>query len=227
MNKHKSKKIIQSKGFTLIEILVAMVMLSMTLLLLFSSLFTANKYWTIGENKIEKNEEIRLASTFIRKQITQTIPLLWIDATKRKLLFQGQHDELSFVSTLPSHRGGGGIHSLRLEVIQIDDGSQLGMSYSLLSPDIFPFADDTDKEEEFVAIADNINSINLSYYGKENNNEEPRWFDVWDNNKYLPQLVRIKIISLDRNINWPVIEITVKASYVSGSPEFTIRATSS
>ena len=227
MNKIKSIKIMRSKGFTLIEILVALVLLSMTLLLLFSSLFTANKYWTIGENKIEKNEEIRLVSNFIRKQITQTIPLLWVDTTKRKLLFQGQHDELFFVSTLPSHRGGGGIHALRLKVMQIDDGSQLGMSYSLLTPDIFPFEEDSDKEDEFVAIADNINSIILSYYGKENKDEEPHWVDVWDNNNYLPQLVRIKIISLDENAKWPVIEIPVKTSYVRGSPEFTIRATSS
>lgn len=226
MNKIMPIKIRRSQGFTLIEILIALVLLSMILLLLFSSLFTATKYWTIGENKIEKNDEVRLISTFIRKQVTQTIPLLWVDSGKRKLLFQGQRNELFFISTLPSHRGGGGVHSLRLKVMQIDDGSQLGMTYSLLTPDIIPFTANPDSQERFVTIANNIDSINLSYYGKEKNDEEPRWFDVWKNNDLLPQLVRIKIISLDENVIWPVIEIPIKASHVNGTPEFIVQANS-
>ena len=224
MNKVRSIKIIAAQGFTLIEIMVALVLLSMTLLLLFSSLYTATKYWKIGENKIEKNDEVRLVSQFIRKQISQTVPLMWVDKKERKLLFQGESGELFFISTLPSHRGGGGIHSLILKVIQSDDESQLGMSYSLVTPDVIPFETISDDDEQFVTLASDIDSIDLSYYGKEKNDDEPRWFDRWENNDFLPQLVRIKINSLDENKNWPVIEIPVKASYVKGKPEFMIQA---
>jgi len=227
MNKIKQLKTTRSQGFTLVEIMVAMVLLSMILLLLFSSLFTATKYWKMGENIIEKNDEVRLVSYFIRKQITQTVPLLWIENGKRKLLFRGMPDELSFTSTLPSHRGGGGIHSLTLKVIQTTDNNQLGMVYSLLNPDTIPFTDTFDEDEQFVTLASDIDSINFSYYGKEKKNEESRWFELWENNEYLPQLVRIKINALDENNNWPVIEIPIKTGHViNRQPEFMIRATS-
>lgn len=227
MNNLKSIKIIPSRGFTLIEILVALVLLSMILLLLFSSLFTAIKYWQVGENSIEKNDEIRLASHFIRQQISQSVPILWVDKDEEKLLFQGESDKLFFTSTLPSYRGGGGIHTLTLKVIQTDDESQLGMAYSLLTPDNLPFQEGTDKNAQFVAIVSNIDSIRFSYYGKEKNDEEAKWFDIWKNNDFLPQLVRIKINMLDTSRKWPVLDIPVKANYVKGLPEFTIRASAS
>ncbi len=222
----KQQKISQSQGFTLIEIMVAMVILSMIMLLLFSSLFTANKYWKIGENRIEKNDEVRLVSSFIRKQISQTVPMLWIDDNKRKLLFEGKHNELFFTSTLPSHRGGGGIHSLTLKVIQIDNKNQLGMTYSLLIPDVIPFSGNADDDEQFVTIANDIDSIHLSYFGKEENDENPGWFDVWKNDNFLPQLVRIQISSHGETTVWPVIEIPIKANYVNGRSEFMIQANS-
>ena len=222
----KQQKIGQLQGFTLIEIMVAMVILSMIMLMLFSSLFTANKYWKIGENKIEKNNEVRLVSSFIRKQISQTVPILWIDDNKRKLLFEGKRDELFFTSTLPSHRGGGGIHSLTLKVIQIDNKNQLGMVYSLLTPDVIPFSGNADGDEQFVTIANDIDSIHLSYYGKEKSDEDSGWFDVWKNDNYLPQLVRIQINSHGETTDWSVMDIPIKASYVNGQPEFMIRANS-
>jgi len=176
---------------------------------------------------LRKNDEVRLVSQFIRKQISQTVPLLWIDKDKRKLLFEGKREELFFTSTLPSHRGGGGIHSLTLKVIQTDDKSQLGMTYSLLTPDTIPFTDRSDDDEQFVILASAIDSIELSYYGREKKDEEPRWFELWENDDSLPQLVRIKINALDENNNWPVMEIPIKAIYVKGRPEFMIRANSS
>lgn len=208
------------RGFTLIEISVALVLLSMTLLLLFSSLYTANKYWKIGENKIEKNNEIRLVTQFIRKQLSQIKPVLWVDDDQRKLLFRGERNELFFTSPLPSHRGGGGIHSQTLKLVHVDNHKQLGLSYSLLTPDSIPFEQ---PQTEFVGIVGNVDSIALSYFGIERINETPRWRDTWENDHFLPQFVRIKINTYD-NTDWPPIIIPVKAAYLQNRPEFMMLA---
>ena len=208
-------------GFTLIEITVALVLLSITMLLLFGSLYTSNKYWQIGESKIERNDETRLVSQFIRKHLSQITPILWVNQDKKKLLFVGKQNELSFTSSLPSHRGGGGIHSLTLKVLDINENKQLGMSYSLLTPDTVPFEQ---RNEKFVSVINNIDSIDLSYFGKEKTGENSRWYDTWENNDFLPQLVRIKINAKNTNTNWPLIDIPIKAVYLRNQPEFMILA---
>jgi len=227
MKKSIPINIIQLRGFTLVEILIAMVLLSMTLLLLFSSLYTANKYWQMGEKTIEKNEETRLVSQFIRRQITQTVPILWVENGERKLLFQGKQNELSFVSTLPAHRGGGGLHTLTLKVVATDSTNQLGLSYHLLDPDKVPFSDSIN-DHEFVVIVDDIDTISLSYFGIIKNDDEARWYKEWDSEATMPQLVRLRIHpknqSTNRNNDWPLIDIPIQASFVRGLPEFTIQA---
>jgi len=230
MKKSIPINIIQLRGFTLVEILIAMVLLSMTLLLLFSSLYTVNKYWQMGEKTIEKNEETRLVSQFIRRQITQAVPILWVEKGERKLLFQGKQKELRFVSTLPAYRGGGGLHTLTLKIVATDSTNQLGLSYHLLDPDKIPFSDSIN-DHEFVVIADDIDTISLSYFGITKNDEEARWYKEWDSEAYMPQLVRLRIHSQNHNTNknndWPPIEIPIQASFVRGLPEFMIQAITS
>jgi general secretion pathway protein J len=230
MKKMIPGNIIRTRGFTLIEILISMVLLSMILLLLFSSLYTANKYWQMGEKTVEQNEETRLVNHFIRRLIIQTVPILWVDDGEKKLLFQGKQDELRFVSTLPAHRGGGGLHTLILKVVTTDSTKQLGLTHSLLDPDIEPFSD-LINEEEFITIANDIDTIKLSYFGKLKKDEEAQWFEEWDSEIYIPQLVRLRIHPqnhlLNRINDWPVIDIPIQASFVQGQPEFMIQTRTS
>ena len=95
------------------------------------------------------------------------------------------------------------------------------MSYSLLTPDTVPFEQ---RNEKFVSVINNIDSIDLSYFGKEKTGENSRWYDTWENNDFLPQLVRIKINAKNTNTNWPLIDIPIKAVYLRNQPEFMILA---
>ena len=218
-----------TRGFTLIEILISMVLLSMTLLLLFSSLYTANKYWQMGERTIEKNEETRLVGHFIRRLIIQAVPILWVENGEKRLLFQGKQDELRFVSTLPAHRGGGGLHNLMLKVVTTDSKRQLGLTHSLLDPDIEPFSEIINKED-FIVIANDIDTIKLSYFGKTQDDEDTRWFEEWDSDAYLPQLVRLHIHTKNHSMNgtkdWPFIDIPIHAGFVRDQPEFMVQTAS-
>jgi len=226
MKKPMPVNIIQLRGFTLIEIMIALVLLSMTLLLLFSSLHTANKYWQMGEKTIERNEETRLLSRFIRKRITQAVPMLWIEKGEKRLLFQGRQNELRFVSTLPAHRGGGGLHILTLKVVVTDSTKQLGLNHRLLDPDAAPFSDPVNVKE-FIVIVDDIDTISLSYFGKTKNDDEARWFDEWESEAYMPQLVRLQVHFQNENNDWPFIDIPIQSSFVRGQPEFMIQAITS
>lgn len=211
----------KNSGFTLIEVIIAMTILSLILVLLFSTLYTANRSWQTTEKKITQNDELRLVGHFIQRQLSQTVPLMWVDKKERHLIFEGKHDELRFTSSLPAHRGGGGIQIMTLKINQLDDTYHLILNYRNASPDTSPFEESGDDEQ--VTLLENINNIEFSYYGSDKFDEEPIWRDEWQNNELLPVLIRIKIHAANGNPDWPEIKIPLHANYIKGQPQFILR----
>ncbi len=216
----------KSKAFTLLEVMIAMVILSLILLMLFSSLHTANKHWQVGQIRSEKNDEIRLSSFFIRKQISQAIPLIWADKNGRRLLFSGEQDQLSFTANLPAHRGGGGLYFLTMHVINFESKNQLGLHYSLVQPDNSPLENNISDETAYVDLIDNINEVTFSYFGNEDKKQEPQWYDKWPSEKVLPKMIRINISSNNPEKVWPNIDIPIQNTHVANLPEFLIVSSS-
>ncbi|MCZ6804302.1 MAG: prepilin-type N-terminal cleavage/methylation domain-containing protein [Proteobacteria bacterium] len=212
-----------STGFTLIEVMIAMTILSLILVLLFSTIFTANRSWQTTERKIAQNDELRLVGHFIQRQLSQNIPLMWIDQDERKLIFEGKNDELRFTSTLPAHRGGGGIQLITLKVNQTDDVHHLDLYYRHVNPDVSPFEKNHDVEQ--VTLLENINSIEFSYFGQENFDEAPVWRDEWQNKEILPTLISIKIHTRNESQDWPEMKIPLHSNYIQGQPQFILRKT--
>lgn len=210
-------------GFTLIEVIIAMTLLSLILVLLFSTIFTANKSWQSTERKIEHNDELRLVSRFIQRQITQMTPLLWSDNKKQKLLFSGKNNEISFTTTLPAHRGGGGVQLVTLKMNNTDGINHLDLYYRYAGGDIFPF--DNDNFEQ-VTLLENIKNIEIAYFGREKEDQEPQWQDEWQNDDFLPLLISIKIQGTETNQDWPELKIPFHSNFVRGQPQFVLRKSS-
>ncbi len=209
-------------GFTLIEIMVAMFLLSMILLILFSGLYSANKHWQSAQISVENNDEIRLTSRFIRKQISQAVPLFWEDKKERQLLFAGTSTMLSFATQLPAHRGGGGFYYMTMHLVNTNSKPQLGFHYVSLHPDSKPFDNTNAEEQEYVSLIDDVDAISFTYFGNEAPNQEPRWYEEWPESKLLPKLVRIKLATKRPEKIWPVIDIPFKNTHRESLPEFLI-----
>jgi general secretion pathway protein J len=210
-------------GFTLVEIMIALTLLSMILLLLFGSLHTVNRSWQSGLEKIDKNDEIRLVSDFIRRQITQTVPLLWINKDGDRLVFYGEQNELTFTSTLPSHRGGGGLYFMTLKVNETGKSKQLGLNYYRANPGISPFDPPPVDEQTHVLLLENIDIINFAYYGQDNSDDDPKWHDSWQNEQTLPKLVRLNIHQSEPERSWPVMTMAIPSKHTQGQPQYILQ----
>ena len=227
MNTYTLNKILteKPKGFTLIEVIIAMTLLSLILVLLFSTIFTTNKNWQSTERKISQNDELRLVGHFIQRQISQNVPLMWVDNKEQKLIFEGKSNSLSFTSNLPAHRGGGGVQILTLKVNQTDDTNHLDLYYRHASPDSSPF--ETYDDAEQVTLLENIKDIELSYFGREKLDEVPVWRDEWQSKELLPSLISLKIHTVDENLDWPEMKIPLHSNHIRGQPQFILRKTKS
>ena len=204
-------------GFTLIEILIALTLFSVTLILIFSGLNTTSRSWLASERQIEKNEIQRLVIAFVKRQLGQTVPLIQLDGKKNNLLFKGTQHSLQFVSALPAHRGGGGLYLLNLEV---DMG--LNLQYQMMSSDVgitSAFSGDNIHSQSLIP---NIDTITFSYFGSEQQDEIPSWHKQWENKNRLPDIISMRLTSTDLTTYWPEIRVPVRTQTSRGQAQLTI-----
>ena len=80
-----------SVGFTLIEVLIGLGLLSMMMLFLFGSLKYGAKSWDAGETKITQTSEMATVHNFFYNQLSAALPL-WDDFSDKKRQFSFKGD---------------------------------------------------------------------------------------------------------------------------------------
>ena len=103
-------------GFTLVEIVVAMVLLSTMMLLLYSGLSFALRSWDAGDAGGRRTADRRIGENFLRRELTEVFPMRWKDPQTVKVAFSGEAQRLRFVSTRPVGATLGGLALVSVEV---------------------------------------------------------------------------------------------------------------
>ena len=205
-------------GFTLVDILISLTLFSVILVLVFSALYTSNKSWIASVRQIEANEEQRIVLTFIKRHLSQMTPILRLDGKENNLVFKGEENSIHFVSSLPAHRGGGGLYLLTL---QLD--KDLILRYQIVTTDIdFETEPYSEKVKSQILISD-IEDIKFSYFGSEKRNDVPGWHGQWKDKKRLPDLISLLITSKNSTHYWPEVLIPVHTQTITGQPQFTLQ----
>lgn len=166
---------------------------------------------------------MRLVSHFIRRQITQTVPLLWINKDGDRLVFFGGQNELTFTSTLPAHRGGGGLYFMTLKINETGKSRQFDLNYYRANPGISPFDPPPFDEQTHVTLLENIEGIKFAYYGRDKPDDDPRWHDSWQNEETLPKLVRLNIHQTEPERIWPVMTMAIPSVHTQAEPQYILQ----
>lgn len=207
-------------GFTLVEILVALTLFSLVLAMIFSGLRSAAASWEKSNAQIAQNDSSRLDLGFVRKQLSQTVPLVLLDGKDNPVLFKGEHDVIRFISDLPGHRGGGGLYVLSLKIVEHEHSKDLIMTYWPVMTDINldnPVPDDENVKS--ITILENIDLLEFSYFGSEDEKTDPVWSDEWRAKRSLPQLVRMHIVPVRTDDYIPDITVKLHTGSVRGQPQ--------
>src|ERR1043165_5827811 len=117
-------------GFTLIELVVAMVLLGAMLLLLYSGLNCAVRGWDAGELHGRRTADRRIGEKFLRRELGELFPMRWKDPMTVKFAFEGERDHIRFVSSRPAGITQGGLALVAIDVQDEGGGSRarnLGM----------------------------------------------------------------------------------------------------
>lgn len=207
----------KESGFTLPEVLIALVLFSFILLMLYGSLYSTGRSWRVSEVQVRENDDKRLILSFIRRQVEETSPILQVDIKGERVMFLGDDASLQFVSHLPTRHVGGGLYFLKFEVMD----NELLLKYTPLTGDKGMFEEDIFVDAEEISLLTNIETIDLDYFGRETSDAEATWRDGWDNKQRLPELVRFQLAA-DRRDPWPELLIALRSQAVRGQPQLTL-----
>jgi len=194
-------------GFTLLEVMLAMTLLSIMVVLLFSSLKIGAESWNKGERKIAQVNEKAVVYQFFKRHLPSIKPL-WDDFSddERIFSFQGESDKLQFVSTFPASAGRKGLQLFEI----IFDKTDEGVLKVVLTP-FYPALDDQQWEPEEVILQEQVEEFKISYFAKELGDSEGSWVDSWKQKESLPALLKIKI-ALANQRYWPEMVFALKLS---------------
>ena len=104
----------RARGFTLLELVIALTLLALMASVLYGALGFAGRSWEGGEAKAEATAGMRLSHGFLRTQLEAQHPLRMRKIPEFPLLFTGTREELRFAAPLPARITGGGIWYYRL-----------------------------------------------------------------------------------------------------------------
>lgn len=202
----------KSHGFTLIEVLIGMTLLSLMVVLLFSSLSIGAKSWEQGEKKIADVNEIAVVEQFFNHYLAHATPQ-WNDfdeAKDRVFSFQGKKQSLQFVASFPASAERAGLQLFNLELKEKN-------KQHFINVDLSPFFPATEGEEIFedeIKLIENVSHFELSYFGLNDETGELVWQNEWLNKEQQPRLVKILIeLEDERYIPEIIVALNVDSAY--------------
>ena len=183
----------RERGFTLLELLIAMTLLGLIMMLLFGGLRFGTRAWETNSDRVEAISQIEISHHVIRRMLSQAYPLVdpdaMLDVTDgRGIEFEGEAEGVAFAGLMPAHLGGG-FHRFELLVDDAGDTPRLVLRWRRIA---YGGEDDGAAGDEAVLI-DRIAGARFSYFGPAEDGDVADWRAAWDDPARLPALVRLEI----------------------------------
>lgn len=200
----RSKK---PKGFTLLELLVVMTLLSLIMAGLVSAMRAMGQTERKIDARLEQLDNLRAARAFLQQTLSR-VSALPLDANgasgKTVIPFTASSDSLSWVGILPARANLGGRYFFRLAIEHVDNTPALVIRFAPWRPDLI--FTDWPQAESRVLFPDmqqlKVQAQGLPKSGQDAAATWPNgWQDGWPMADVPPEQVRLTLV--DAQGNWP------------------------
>lgn len=203
-----------SAGFTLLELLVAMTVVSLLATSVLFSWRVASSAWQKVNNRLETDRTILATYQLLQEQMAAMIPYpaRTLQGT-RELFFQGEPDAARFVSRYSlARRARSGLYAIEYQVEQETDGSKQlllretpltgsdALSEVLLGAEIGPEGKilkfrPFERDSQVVVLFENLQECRFEYYRPGAGQELEGWVEQWrPRQDELPRAMRIQAV---------------------------------
>lgn len=189
-----------TRGFTLIEVIVAISLLAFGLALAFGAMRGAVRATEKAELVSQRGERLRAVQGFLRAQLNAALPIAYeLDQETGEATFlRGTSTRLEFVGLLPGYLSRGGPYLQTFELARGDRGQRLLFNHQLLTPD-----GALEAEREPVVLLDGIAEGSFQFRTLDAQSRAGAWQREWQAPTQLPPLIRLKVRFIDGRRQWP------------------------
>jgi len=201
----------RADGFTLVEVLLATVLLAAGLALAFATLTAANGTVMRGERIATQGERMRAVEGFVRRRLAGARHMAFESPEgEPPRRFAGEPDRVRFVADLPEYLGQGGpyLHDVRIERVRGDGGGVrllLDLRMVLAGEAL---AHEPGRPPELLA---ELRSATFRYRGLDEDGAAGPWQDRWDDAERLPLMVELELVGRDGRA-WPPLTVALPQS---------------
>jgi len=192
---------VRSGGFTLIEVLLATVLLAAGMALTFASLRAAGGTVQRGETLAYRNEDMRAVQGFLRRRISaaRSLPFHTNEETGVQERFAGDAQTMRFVADTPDYLSRGGPH---LHTISMDrDGGRVRLLVTLEMVQAGEVVRASEPPQPEV-LADDLEAVQFRYRALTPEGRPGEWLETWQDPSMLP--LQVQILIRDANgRQWP------------------------
>ena len=179
------------RGFTLVELLVTMALLSLLMLGMASALRTMAQTEERVDTRLANADEFRVATGFLRSivgRVSARKNPTPIPQGASPYLFMGTPTALSWVGIMPARYGAGGRNFFHLAVEPVLGAPALVIRF-------LPWVDSTEfpdwGQAESRVLVHGVTSLALTY--EDTRQIEPLWVNAWERTDSLPGRVRMEL----------------------------------
>jgi general secretion pathway protein J len=196
-------------GFSLMEIIVAMTMLSLIMAMIYGGIHSSRKMAHKGNNRINATNEIRVVQELVRRQISRILPMAFKEEDDTFVIFEGDDKHIMYVSPMPGYLGKGGPHVQLIEIVNAKGGKILQFSHWLLNDSI---EEDTfeDSDQEPVVLLENVKDAEFSFMKLDEEGEPGDWENDWEEPENTPLMVKLEVdMGEGALMQWPIMEVAL------------------
>jgi len=192
------------KGFTLIELMLAITIFAMVVGVLFSAFRVGISAWQGGERDIVFHQSMRSVAELVFQEISATYPYKLtpgvLDEHDDFSAFFGSSNSLSFVSRATLQNRVGGLSLIELWVDD-ENGLMLGEAPALFT-NYEEMLDINLRTDEYAEVLSPwVNKISFRYFQREEGEDEGVWQEQWDprtmDDYDLPLMVEVALVFED------------------------------
>jgi len=193
----------RSKGFSLIEVLLAISLVAMIMALAYGGFRASVRATTSGEALIEQTNQLRISHQFVRRQLSRAKSLIIEEgegADELQIRFIGDRDYVRFVAPMPGYLSYGGPYVQELRVERNGDRQALVYYYAMLNG----YEPGEIEATEGIVLLNDVAEGTFRYLGTDPEDDIPSWNDFWEDTEALPLAVALEM-DLDRGngLTWP------------------------
>jgi len=193
----------RSRGFTLLELVVAMAITTVLMAAIYGALHQGLRSWEKINLISNQDQEHYIFRQHLRTQLQTLIKLAIHNERNPDLFFYGDNESIRFVATLSPLQGSAGLYQYQLTTTQDDERPEIQVTVSAYSENQ---RETEHSPQEQLKLSSNAPLI-FSY--SDSTSTEIDWLASWPHKKRLPKLIRIAVEE-NSDPHWPPLIIAVR-----------------